>query len=294
MNSRRWLTLSVRVHRADRPRLDGLLVDWATLGLVEAEAEVPDIEQVTAHFSTEKLRAATLESRCRRALTVPPFGHPVAWRVAEEPDRDWTLSAREYFTGVRVSDRLSILPPWAPRDHPLAAAPVVLRIDPGMAFGTGTHESTRLALNWLEERLPPGDSVLDLGSGSAILAIAAAKLGAGHVTAVEIDPAAEENALRNLALNGVSDRVEHRVENFTRAALDPADVVLCNMLVEEFEPHLERLRGLTRPGGSLILAGLLVIDEAAVTEGLRGVGLHEIEIRREGEWSSIRVIVQKT
>jgi ribosomal protein L11 methyltransferase len=158
-----------------------------------------------------------------------------------------------------------------------------------MAFGTGTHESTRLMLGWLLDLVGKRRSVLDLGAGSAILSIAAARLGAGPVTAVEIDPEAEENARRNMSLNGVSNAVEYCIADFTREPLEPADLVLCNTLVEIFEPHLERLRDLTRPGGDLLLAGLLVIDEAAVLEGLRAVGLGHVEVRREGEWSSLRV-----
>lgn len=301
---RAWLALRVAVHREDRPRLDALLSDWSTLGLIEEESERPDLERITAHFSPATRGKASLESLCRRAFTSPPFAHPVAWRLDLEPDRDWTLAAREYFTGVAVSPRLSVLPPWAPDDHPLAQAPICLRIDPGMAFGTGTHESTRLVLGWLEDLLAPDRragpgapmpraaaraSVLDLGAGSAILAIAAAKLGAGRVTAVEIDPGAEENARRNLALNAVTDRVDYRVGDFRTARLAPADLVLCNMLVEEFEAHLGRLLALTRPRGALVLAGLLALDEAAVLESLRSLGELEVTVRREGEWSSLCV-----
>jgi ribosomal protein L11 methyltransferase len=289
MSARGWLALTVRLHAGDRPRLDGLLTEWETLGLMEEDTGKENLEQITAHFSTEDVSQATLERMCREALVSPPFAQPIGWRVEPLADRHWVEQAREFFTGIRVGDHLSVLPPWAPDDHPLAGAPVALRIDPGMAFGTGTHESTRLMLGWLVDLLGASPSVLDLGSGSAILSIAAAKLGAGAITAIEIDPEAEENARRNMALNRVSNSVEYRIGDFTRDPLEPADLVLCNTLVEIFEPHLERLRDLTRPGGDLLLAGLLVIDEAAVLEGLRAVGMAHLEVRREGEWSSIRV-----
>jgi ribosomal protein L11 methyltransferase len=282
----RWSALTVTVDAADRPRLDALLADWGMLGLIEAEAADSATERITAHFSSDALPAATLESLSRRALTSPPFTGAVQWRVDPVAERDWTAPAREFFSGIAVGERLSVLPPWASTDHPLAGASVSLRIDPGMAFGTGSHESTRLALEWLVELLGPGQSVLDLGAGSAILSIAAARLGAGRVVAIEIDPEAEENARCNLALNGVSNRVEYRVADFTDAVLDPADLVVCNTLVEIFEPHLARLRDLILSGGHLVLAGFLQIDEAALTEGLRAVGCDEIGLRREGEWSS--------
>lgn len=290
MPPREWLTLTVTLATADRPRLDALLDDWGTLGLVETEPEAGR-EEVTAHFPMTQSGPATLEARCREAFATPPFGSPLAWRVNVIPDQDWTLPAREFFQGVRVGERLSILPAWAPDDHPLADAPVALRIDPGMAFGTGSHESTRLALGWLLDSLLPGQSVLDLGAGSAILAIAAAKLGASPVVAVEIDPDAEENARRNLALNAVSGRVDYHIADFLTAPLEPADVVVCNTLIELFEPHLPRLGHLARPGGALILAGLLVADEAALVSSLRACGLTDFRLRREGEWSSARVSI---
>ncbi|MBN1476955.1 50S ribosomal protein L11 methyltransferase [Candidatus Sumerlaeota bacterium] len=289
MSARGWLALTVRLHVDDRPRLEGLFTEWETLGLVEEDTGARNLEQITAHFSTGDVGQATLERMCRGELVSPPFAHRVDWRVEPLADQHWVEQAREFFTGIRICDRLSVLPPWAPDDHPLAGAPITLRIDPGMAFGTGTHESTRLMLGWLVDLVEGGGSVLDLGAGSAILSIAAARLGAGAIMAIEIDPEAEENARRNMALNGVSDSVEYRIGDFARESLEPADLVLCNTLVEIFEPHLERLRDLTRPGGDLLLAGLLVIDEAAVLEGLRAVGLEDTEVRREGEWSSIHV-----
>lgn len=289
MSSKSWLTLSVEVHAADRPLVEVLLWDWGTLGIVEGDEGRGDIGLITAHFSTDGVDVASLESQCREALGSPPLVHGAKWTIESLPDQDWTAPAREYFRGIAVGERLSVLPPWAPDDHPLAKAEVSIRIDPGMAFGTGTHESTRLMLGWMVDLLKAGDSVLDLGAGSCILSIAAAKMGARGIRAVEIDPEAQENAERNLALNGVSNQVDLVIANFTRTALDPSEVVLCNMLIELFEPHLDKLHALVKPGGTLLLAGFLVADEAALAEGLRAVGFGEPEFRREGEWSSAEV-----
>jgi ribosomal protein L11 methyltransferase len=286
MATRSWLALTARLDASDRPRLDALLSDWEMLGLVEADTSAGEKEEITAHFSTEQMTAATLQSLCREALASPPFRHSVEWRVESLADQDWMAGAREFFSGISVSESLHILPAWAPEEKAAALAGRIIRIDPGMAFGTGSHESTRLMLQWLEALCRPGMSVLDLGAGSGILSIAAALLGARPIVAIERDPDAEENARRNIALNGVSDEVEYLVTDFSEVPVEAAQLVLCNTLVEEFEPWLERFRDLTRPGGQLVLSGFLEADEAALLSGLRAIGLEEVAFRREAEWSS--------
>jgi ribosomal protein L11 methyltransferase len=277
-----WIRLDVTIDPSDRERLEGLLLDWETLGFEERSATA-----LTAHFTGGEQEAEVLRSACETALASPPFSRAVRWEVSLYADEDWTIPAREHFKGVDVAGALSILPPWAPADHPLSRREIALRIDPGQAFGTGTHETTRLMLGWMLDHLQPGQSVLDVGAGSCVLSIAAVKMGAQPVTAVEIDPVAEENARLNLTLNGVADQVDLHIANFTRLSLEAADLVLCNILIELFEPHLERLRDLTLPGGILCLGGFLVIDEMALRENLRGLGLEELACRQEGEWSSL-------
>jgi ribosomal protein L11 methyltransferase len=171
-------------------------------------------------------------------------------RVEPVPETDWVRATQAQFDPIRVSERLWIVPSWhAPPDP--AALSIVL--DPGLAFGTGSHPTTRLCLRWLEARVRGGESVLDYGCGSGILAIAAARFGAGEVVGIDIDPDAVRAARDNAAANGVEARF---------AATDapmpaPSDLVVANILASPLKVLAPLLAAQTRAGGRIVLAGLL-------------------------------------
>lgn len=214
------------------------------------------------------------------------FSKPSVSTVHSE---DWSNSWKANFKSLRVGRRLLIVPSWEEaRPRP---DDIVLHLDPGMAFGTGGHETTRLCLELLErimDEMPTllTPSVLDLGTGSGILAMAAVQLGAGRVCAVDIDPQAVEVAQENLAANGLADQVE-----FSTTPLESMtgcfDVILANILAEELvrlAPHLnERLAS----GGTLVLSGILAEKEALVRNGFAPYPLDYLETRHDGEWVAI-------
>jgi ribosomal protein L11 methyltransferase len=174
-------------------------------------------------------------------------------------DIDWVRETQSQFTPTRISERLWIVPSWhqPPDEHA-----VVVRLDPGAAFGTGTHPTTRLCLAWLDETLRAGASVLDYGCGSGILAITAAKLGAGAVVGVDIDPQALEVARANSGANGVhasytdSHGLSQRATTF--------DVVLANILSNPLKLLASVLVARVAPRGSLVLSGILQPQARAV------------------------------
>lgn len=190
---------------------------------------------------------------------------PAALEVAEIGERDWVAATQAQFEPIEIGARLRITPSWH-REHresaglaPGARAEIVL--DPGLAFGTGSHPTTRMCLEWLERELPAGATVIDYGCGSGILAIAAARLGAGTVTAIDIDPQALQSTRDNAAANGV----ELVVRAGDQPGCPPAQVVVANILASPLRLLAPMLESLVEPGGSLILAGLLErqIDEVA-------------------------------
>jgi ribosomal protein L11 methyltransferase len=203
---------------------------------------------------TEDSVRLLLEAACRDV----GVAQPAALSVERVDDRDWVAATQAQFPPIRVSQRLWIVPSWRQPPDP-AAISVIL--DPGRAFGTGSHPTTLLCLEWLEHEIHGGESVLDYGCGSGILAIAAAKLGAGRVVGVDIDAQALLTARDNAASNGVSCEflaAESRVDI-------QADVVLANILANPLLLLAPALAGLTRERGRIVLAGLLgdQFDEVA-------------------------------
>jgi ribosomal protein L11 methyltransferase len=190
-------------------------------------------------------------------------------RVETVAEQDWVRLTQSQFDPIRISGRLWIVPSWHDAPDPDAISIV---LDPGLAFGTGSHPTTRLCLKWLEANLRSGASVLDYGCGSGILAIAAAKLGAGRVVGVDIDPQAVESARDNAERNGVSiafmlpDELEKaRFQNPLPLAVAGAnagpnalyDVVVANILTNPLKALMPLLAARARPGGDLILSGIL-------------------------------------
>jgi ribosomal protein L11 methyltransferase len=167
--------------------------------------------------------------------------------VAEE---NWVQLTQSQFEPIRVSERLWIVPSWHQAPDPEA---IVLVLDPGMAFGTGSHPTTRLCLEWLERTLTPGASLLDYGCGSGILAIAGAKLGAGKVEGVDIDPQAVTAAIDNAQRNSVSAHFQ----DSTGKIEEQFDIVVANILSNPLKALAPAIVSHLRPGGRLALSGIL-------------------------------------
>lgn len=173
-----------------------------------------------------------------------------AFSVEALAEQNWVQLTQSQFDPIRVSERLWIVPSWHESPDPVA---INLILDPGMAFGTGSHPTTRLCLEWLERNVSAGDTVLDYGCGSGILAIAAARLGAAHVAGVDIDPQAVEAAKANAERNGVTAL-------FADSAAPVAgeyDVVVANILSNPLRVLAPAICAHVRAGGRLALSGIL-------------------------------------
>ncbi|MDQ2799863.1 MAG: 50S ribosomal protein L11 methyltransferase [Armatimonadota bacterium] len=204
-------------------------------------------------------------------------GTDLTLRYVEEAD--WANAWKAFYKPFRVGRRLVVTPPW---EHPeLASDDIPLVIDPGMAFGTGSHPTTQLCLTALEDYVKPGASVADVGTGSGILAIAAAKLGTARVDANDNDPLAVKIARENASANGVSVEVTEVLPS------SQYDVVVANILADVIIGMSAELSGLIEPGGILIASGIIDTREADVQKALEEVGLTHIETRRQTEWVAL-------
>ena len=205
-----------------------------------------------------------------------------AWRE----DADWISEWRRGLAARRVGERIVVTPSWITPDA--SASDIVITIDPQMAFGTGEHATTRGVLRLMENVVQPGDSVLDVGTGSGILAIAAARLGARHVAAVESDADALINAEENVRGNGVERAVELLQglvdELYLDARRGEYHVILANVLSGVLRPLLPHFLRALRPGGHLILSGILQSEAAGMADAASAVGFALLREDREEEW----------
>ena len=280
----RWLVLSVRTADPELlPLASEVLVARGSWAVQEMDGAV-----VTYVPEPRDPEAYVDEVRAVLAEELPDAAAPeVAWRW--QANEDWAATWRAGLGPRAVTERVVVKPTWTEWDA--TPGQVVVDIDPQMAFGTGEHATTRGCLRLLDDALRPGDRVLDVGSGSAILAIAAAMLGARECIAVEYDPDANLNARENLERNGVEDRVR-----IVEAMADPAlleelgrfDLMLANILSGVIRPLLPAFRGVLggSPDGRLIVSGILRTEAPAVVHDAETAGFRVVEVDEEEEWWS--------
>jgi ribosomal protein L11 methyltransferase len=254
-----------------------------------------DLERGTTHVSVylpglvawTQAREAALR---RRLSELRRGGVPVgsgALRVRRIRREDWAESWKRHFRPIAIGEALLVRPSWSRRRARRGQAVVVL--DPGLSFGTGQHPTTRFCLECLVEarRRHPRQSFLDIGTGSGILAIAAAKLGFKPVTAFDNDPDAVRIAQRNSARNRVSGKLKLTRQDLTQLkGVGAADVVCANLIDELLLSERRRIRKLVCPGGMLVLAGILKSQFEPVAQAFTSMGFKLMRQRREGEWES--------
>lgn len=213
--------------------------------------------------------------------------------ISTVAEADWADAWKEHFHVMRVGENLVLKPSW--RDYDPEPGDVVIAIDPGRAFGTGQHETTRMCLAELERRIVPGARVLDVGSGSGILSVAAALLGAEHVDAIDIDPAAVSATKENASANGVAGLV--RVALGSLGHPWPHDEVLAgryNIVIGNLSARIVRelandLLDAVQEGGTAILSGIVAEQEASCVEALLRSGAKAFERKTDGDWRLLAV-----
>jgi ribosomal protein L11 methyltransferase len=197
------------------------------------------------------------------------------------PDEDWKLSYRRHFTTERIGSRLVVRPPW----EPMPEGGIVVTLDPGLAFGTGKHETTRACLEYIDTLSDDGGSFLDMGCGSGILSIAAAKLGFAPVAGFDVDQEAVDASLENAAANGVNvDVFRYGLGAKVKRELPEADLVVANIL----GPLLIRFADEIVPcvGRRLVISGILSELYPEVLAAYKSRGLVEVSRRAIGEWTT--------
>lgn len=280
---RRWLELRVRAEGAEgHDMVPDALVEIGARGVIEEpRSHVAYFEEPA---DPEAFVAGVEKSL---GLAIPSGGVRVEWRWQRH--EEWAEAWKRGLGSRRITDRLVVHPSWK-RPEGLAPGDVVIVLDPGMAFGTAEHGTTRGCLRLLDGVLQKGERVLDVGAGSGILAIAAARFGAEEVLAIEGDPLACEAMTENLRRNGVRRRVTIRrawVDTPALRAMDCFDGVVANIETGRLIPLLPGLTERVSQGGWLLLSGLMEGEVGQVVEAVEEAGFVPVQTDADGEWRSV-------
>lgn len=196
---------------------------------------------------------------------------------------DWQNAWKQYYHAMDIGRRLAIVPGWERYETDRIA----ITMDPGMAFGTGTHETTSLCLEVLDEMVQGGERMLDIGTGSGILAIAALKLGAASAEGVDIDPMCVRTAGENAARNGVEDRLTVLVGDLSDKATGVYDIITANIVASAILSLAPHIPALLASGGLFVSSGIIDTRKEEVLAGLREAGLDPFEVREKRGWVCI-------
>jgi len=284
MNPKMWRLIEVEVPREAEEFAGSLLFELGTSGIVTLE-ERDDAVKLGAYFD-ERADAERIAGALHAEFArVGRSGELRGVSCSSVPDQDWMQKWKEGFEPIEIGSRLIVAPSWKLPGE--SNGRVVVQIDPGMAFGTGTHETTRKCLEAIEANWSSG-RLLDVGTGTGILAIAAALLAPGsRITAIDVDPQAVEIARENAEINGASDSIvvtEAQPGTFAGRAFD---VVVANLTAEVIISLFNDLAACLSASGTLFLSGILTALEADVESAATHSGLTIVERRQLGEWSAL-------
>ena len=269
-----------------RLREDELYWDYIDEKLLENDTEET---KIMAYFSEEETnlpeKIAVIKEKIRN---LTEFGLSIGSGTVELSNvnqEDWESAWKQYFKPVHVTDRIVVKPEW--EEYSPQEGEIVIEIDPGMAFGTGTHETTSMCINQIEKNLKSGDTVIDIGCGSGILSMAAVLLGAQRATGVDLDPVAVRVALENVELNNLQDKIEILHGNLTDVIREKADIVVANIMADIILILLEDVRAFIKDDGLFISSGIIQEKRAAVEARLLEKNFRIVEVETKGEWCAI-------
>ncbi len=292
-----WIEVSLRVDGESAEAIAEVLGRYGHQGVSLEQADIapdtwdevdlpPPQNLILRAYFPDDARAETTKSQLETALghmrRLYPMPEPV-YRMLRE--NDWAQAWKAHYQPLRIGKRLLIRPRWI--DVAPAAGDIVIALDPGMAFGTGTHPTTQLCLQALERVIQPGQVALDLGCGSGILSIAAVKLGARQLLALDIDAIAVAATRDNAIYNNVAKRITAQQGSLdtVRSAARRFDLLIVNILARVIIQLAEQGLGeIVRPGGTALFSG--IIDEQAdeVAAALERAGLSIVTRQRQGDW----------
>lgn len=264
------------------PDIDPEEEDWAEDAIGRAGCN-----SVTAYLpedSQTETRCRMLEKKLSHLKERFDLNSRISYKKLD--DEDWAQAWKAYFWPLKISRHIVVKPTW--REYQATPEEIVIELDPGMAFGTGTHPTTVLCVAMIEKYLKKGDNFLDVGTGSGILMIAAASLGAARVCGIDKDETAVEIAAANLKLNGIlPPRFQVKTENLVDETKETYDIIAANILTHVILDLIVDIKRVLNPGGIFICSGIIEKNEKQVTAALKNIGFEIIEVVSQEEWVAI-------
>lgn len=264
---------------------DGKQWDYVEEALVKSLGE--DVK-VKGYFNEIDYDDELFKSVSASVGRIPEFGLALGKgevSVREVREEDWATAWKQYYKPSKVGERVVIKPTW--EEYTPEKDEVVIELDPGMAFGTGTHETTIMCVKLLESYLKKDSTVFDVGCGSGILGITAAKLGVGKVLCVDIDSVSCRVTGENAQLNDVADVLEVRNGNLLDVVNEKADIIIANIIADIIIDFSEDVNSFLKEGGIFISSGIIRDRRDEVLEKLKNEGMEILEVRELGEWCAI-------
>ncbi len=298
-----WTKITVTV---DTEKLDGAssIISMLDSGLMIEDYSDFSLNGMYGELVDERIKNADI-TKAKISLFVPEEKNPTeyiayiearlaaakidfALDISGMDEEDWADSWKKYFKPMKLG-RATIVPSW--EDYTESEGEVVVRIDPGMAFGTGTHETTRLVMKLLEKEISGGEAMLDVGSGSGILSILAAKLGAGKINAYDIDPVAVRVARENVRLCGCDNITVGISDLLSSVERLPGGYDLCvaNIVADIIIRMLPDIGGYLKPGAKLILSGIVAERESDILECASALGYKLLSRECENDWVALLI-----
>lgn len=258
--------------------------DFADINILEHKGEA---SVVKAYFSQDDKIEEIVNAVKDKLQEVKEFGIDIGQgsvEYKEMHEEDWANNWKQYYKPVKITDKIVIKPIW--EDYKKQDGELIIELDPGMAFGTGTHETTRMCIKALDKYVKPNTTVFDVGCGSGILAIAAAKLGAKHVVGVDLDPVAVASSKENISFNSI-DNIEVLEGNLLDVVDGKADIVVANIIAEIICVLTEDVKKALNKDGLFITSGIIHDRVDMVKEKFEECGFEVLEINKDGEWNCI-------
>jgi len=285
MNKKEWIEIKITCRNEAAESLSNYCFEMGSCGIIEQE------DSIQVFFPRTDTVNDLIAQINQYIQNLRDLGYKIADPVYSNIEqKNWNSAWKDFFKPVKVSKSIVVKPPWEKWKGP---EPVVIDIYPRMAFGTGTHETTKLCLKFLEEIIEPKCEVLDIGCGSGILSIAAIKSGAKSAFGIDIDQQAIENSIENASLNRAEEYVDFKTGSITQIPVKKYDIILANILTHKLKKIVPHLSSFCDIKTKIVFAGILIEEGDSFISFCKEYGIEIINQKTDGEWLALLACYNK-